>query len=805
VNRASGHASSDTAAQVSDQQAAAPASTVPLPPDWIERGLSAAAVAERVERGADNRVEQQASQSWGQILRRNGLTRLNFLLVALGSATLVTGAGPDATFLAIALINTVVGSVEEVRAKRTLDALAVINAPRARVVRDGIPAELAAEEIVLDDLLDLQPGDQLTADATVVADHAEVDESLATGESDPVPKGPGDALMSGSWVVAGALRARVTAVGAGSYANQLAAEARRFSLTSSELMAGINLILRALSWLMIVIAPILFFRQLQTQPWRIAIRLTVAGLVGMIPEGLVLLTTLAFLAAALRLARRQVLVQELPAVETLARVDALCVDKTGTLTDGGISLAGLEVQGSADRIEIESALAALATTRGANATMRAIRDALAPPDQWVAVAEVPFSSARKWSGATFEGRGTWVVGAPEFVIAADPEGARAEADALAQAGSRVLVVAFGRRPLAGETLPDDLAIVAIVELRETVRPNVARTLSYFADQEVTVRVISGDSAATVRSLAERVGVPAASAAVDARSLPADAADLAPVVEANRVFGRVTPQQKVAMVKALQDRGHVVAMTGDGVNDVLALKDADLGIAMGSGTAITRGVAQTVLLSDDFDVMPSVVAEGRRVLANIERVASLFLVKNVYSLLLSVAVAITGWPYPFLPRHLTLISAVGIGIPGFFLALSPNQQRFRPGFLRRVLAFSILAGTFTAAAVLTTYGVARQQGLSGDESRTAAILVTIVVMLWILVIVARPITPLKALLVAGMAALFVAAYLTPGVDTFFSVQHRPGPAVTLQAVAYGAATGFVIDVLSRSRWVKRFTT
>jgi cation-transporting ATPase E len=773
-----------------------------LPADWLEHGLTASAVSERVSRGAVNRVELQTSQSWGEIFRRNALTRLNLLLVALGGATLATGSGPDATFLAIAVLNTVIGSIQEVKAKQSLDALAVVNAPRARVIRDGNAQLVTPDDVVVDDLLDLRPGDQLTADATAVADYAELDESLSTGESEPVPKVPGDSLVSGSWVVAGALRARVTGVGRDSYANRLAEEARRFSLASSELMTGINLILRVLSWIMVVIGPILLLRQLQTQPWRIAVRLSVAGLVGMVPEGLVLLTTLAFLTAAIRLTRRQVLIQELPAVETLARVDALCVDKTGTLTEGGISFSELVVNSGVARPDVESALAALSGARGANATMTAIRSGISSSPVWTPVAEVAFSSARKWSGATFARHGTWVVGAPEVVTAADPEDRRAQAATLAEQGSRVLVVARGDAPLSETSLPDDLSVVALVELQETPRPQVASTLSFFAEQQVTVRVISGDNPSTVSSLAKRVGLLDADRAVDARSLPDDEGEFADVVEANRVFGRVTPEQKQQMVKALHERDRTVAMTGDGVNDVLALKDADLGIAMGSGSAIARGVAQVVVLNDDFDQLPSVVAEGRRVLANIERVASLFLVKNIYSLLLSVIIAITGWPYPFLPRHLTLISGVAIGIPGFFLALSPSDQRFRPGFLRRVLTFSIMGGIVTTIAVLTTYASAREEGLSGDASRTAAVLAAVVVSLWILVIVSRPLTVRRVVLILAMAGLFVGAYFIPGINTFFSLQHRPGSEVTIQALVFGAVAGLVIDVLSRSRALHR---
>jgi cation-transporting ATPase E len=576
-----------------------------------------------------------------------------------------------------------------------------------------------------------------------------------------------------------------------------------FTFAGSELMSGINKVLRWLSWLMVIVAPALFLRELQSQPWRIAVRLAVAGLVGMIPEGLVLLTTLAFLSAALRLGRRQVLVQELPAVETLARIDALCVDKTGTLTEGRTRFSQLVTDDPAEG-DVRSALAGLASARGANATLTAIGEGIEPPGQpWAKRAEVPFNSARKWSAAEFEGHGIWVLGAPEVILAADPSAIGPRAEKLAAAGSRVLVLARGQSELHGEDLPQDLSLVALVELAEHARPEVTSTLDYFARQGVTVRVISGDSPLTVRSVAVKVGVPDADRAVDARSLP-DPEDpaFARAVEVNRVFGRVTPAQKRRMVDVLQSNGHTVAMTGDGVNDVLALKEADLGVAMGSGSAITRGVAQIVMLDDNFDRLPSVVAEGRRVLANIETAACLFLVKNVYSLVLSVAISITGWPYPLLPRHLTLISAVGIGIPGFFLALGPNDRRFVPGFLGRVLAFSAMAGAVTAAAVMLTYGVARGEGLTGDQSRTAAITVTVVVTLWVLWIVSRPMTRWRAVLLAAMAGLFLVAYLTPVVAGFFSLQHRPGTEVSIEAVSFGLIASAVIEVLSRWGPVKK---
>ena len=769
---------------------------------WLAEGLTSAEVEDRRARSPAAGAGA-SSQSFGSILRRNALTRLNLLLVALGAATLATGSAPDATFLAIAVINTVVGATQEVRAKKALDRLAVINAPHARVIRDGRSVEIAPEDVVVDDLLDLRPGDQVTADAVVVADGGEVDESLVSGESEPVAKSGGDDLVSGSWLVAGSLRGRVLRVGADSYANRIAEEARRFSLSGSELMAGINRILRVLSWTMVVIAPVLILRQLQAQPWRTAIRGSVAGLVGMIPEGLVLLTTLAFLAAALRLSRRKVLVQELPAVETLARVDALCVDKTGTLTEGRISYDTMRTGPGGD--DVVNALAAMAGLREANATMLAIGSALHPSSVWSPVGHVPFSSARKWSAAGFDGNGTWVVGAPEMVGGDDPYGLLSRVATAAAAGKRVLVVARTDRPLSGEALPPGLVVVGVVELTERTRPAVGETLGYFAGQGVTVRVISGDSPATVGALAERVGIAGASPAVDARELPGDDERFDSVVEEGRVFGRVTPQDKRDMVRSLHRRGHTVAMTGDGVNDVLALKEADLGIAMGSGSAITRGVAQLVNLQDDFDVLPSVVAEGRRVLSNVERVAVLFLVKNVYSFILVVTTSIMGWPYPFLPRHLTLISAVGIGIPGMVLALAPSERRFTPGFLRRVLVFSAIAGAFTAAAVMITYALARQQGEGGDPARTASIIVTVIVTLWVLLIAARPLSGWRLLLVLAMGALFAGAFFVPGVNAFFSLQHRPSVTVLVQSIAVGAGAALAIDLLLHLGPVRRLAS
>ena len=474
-------------------------------------------------------------------------------------------------------------------------------------------------------------------------------------------------------------------------------------------MDGINRILQYVTWVIVPLAVLLLASQLHARDTvREALTGTVAALVGVVPQGLVLLTSVAFGVAAVTLARRHVLVQQLPAVEGLARVDVLCIDKTGTLTDGTIAFDSMIPLGG--QAPVAKALGALAADEARNATLRAIGQAFPPPGGWKRTVSVPFSSARKWSAASFAGHGTWVLGAPEMVLPSEQHAQLSRAAELAAAGHRVLVLAHAEGPLMGESLPPSLQAAALIVLNEQLRPDAAETLGYFAAQGVALKVISGDSPRTVAAVAARAGLPGAGTPVDARDLPEDPEALGHVLGEHAVFGRVTPHQKQAMVKALQARGHTVAMTGDGVNDVLALKLADLGIAMGSGAAATRAVAELVLLDGRFATLPGVVAEGRRVTANIERVANLFVTKTVWAALLGIAVGVTLLPYPFLPRHLTIIDTLTIGIPSFFLALAPNQRRYLPGFVSRVLRFAIPAGSIIAAATLTAYALARAAGL-----------------------------------------------------------------------------------------------
>ena len=760
-------------------------------------GLSAAEVRVRVAAGRTNAVQSRTSRTVPEIIRANVLTVFNGLLTTLFLLIVLTGRWQNALFGLVIVANSAIGVFQELRAKRTLDRLALLNVSRVRVVRDAVLDEIEADEIVTDDLVDVRAGDQVPADGSVTeASGLEIDESLLTGESEPVLKEPGSELHSGSIVVAGSGRFVASAVGAEAYAARLAAEARRFTLTRSELMAGTNRLLRWISLIMLIVGPVLLWSQFASkdnESWQDALTGTVAALVGMVPEGLVLLTSLAFMLGAVSLARRQTLVQELPAVEGLARVDVVCLDKTGTLTSGAIELAGVEslcdVDGVAD------ALALLTEGADQNATSAAIAAAY-PTTSWEAVGRVPFSSARKWSAVTVAGGATWVLGAPEMLLpvpsGVDQRAARERADALAGEGHRVLLLGCGPSREVATELPAGIVPAALVVLAEQLRGDAQETLRFFTEQGVRLKVISGDNARTVGTVAARVGVPGvsgASDAVDARTLPEDLDALAEVLEDHDVFGRVTPHQKRAIVAALQKRGHVVAMTGDGVNDALALKDADIGVAMGNGSPATRAVAQLVLLDGRFAHLPSVVAEGRRVIANIERAANLFLVKNVYSLVLAVVIAVTLAAYPLAPIQLTLISTLTIGVPGAILALAPNRRRYSPGFLRRVLRFAVPTGVITATAAYLGYRATRlvENDVTVAEARTTATLVILIVSLWTLAILSRPIRGWKVLLLVGVAAAgFVCAVMPALGREVFLLHVTPQRALIAAILGVGAA-------------------
>ncbi|WP_182904969.1 HAD-IC family P-type ATPase [Microbispora sp. H13382] len=743
-------------------------------------GLTTAEVTERIVRGQINDVPARSSRSTAEIVRANVFTRFNAIIGALFAVIVVVGPLRDGLFGLVVIANTGIGILQELRAKRTLDALALIGQARPVVRRDGVRVTVPISQIVLDDLIEIGTGDKCVVDGTVTqADGLEIDESLLTGEPDPVPKQPGDAVLSGSFVVAGSGAFVATKVGRHAYAAQLAEEASRFTLVHSELRSGISRILKYVTWMMVPVAVALIVSQLYLQhhDWPEGVRRMVGGIVPMVPEGLILLTSVAFAIGVIRLGRRRCLVQELPAIEGLARVDIVCLDKTGTLTQGGMRVSDLVTFDRASSTHPAQALACLAAADPRpNASLQAILDAYGTSEHngWRCTAVLPFSSARKYSAAVLDSpdgaRGTWLLGAPDVLLpAGDPH--LATADTLAAQGLRVLLLATSGNDLNHPTLTQHANPVALVVLDQRLRSDAAATLRYFADQGVAAKVISGDSAVSVAAIAARLHLPHAEHPIDARRLPTEPDRLARTVEETTVFGRVTPRQKRDMVAALQARGHTVAMTGDGVNDVLALKDADIGVAMGTGSDATRAVAQIVLLDNDFAVLPAVVAEGRRVIGNITRVANLFLTKTVYSVLLGLLVVIWRVPYPFLPRHSTLLSALTIGLPAFFLALAPNTERARPHFVRTVMRFALPSGLIAGTATFATYLIARHHyGAAGLGAATSAATLTLfLISLWVLAIIARPYTRWRATLVVAMAVSFMAVLAAPWLQHFFALK------------------------------------
>ncbi|MEU8700813.1 cation-translocating P-type ATPase [Streptomyces sp. NPDC048680] len=788
-----------------------PVHPVELPAPGGGRGLTAAEVAERIARGEINDVPVRSSRSVREIVRANVFTRFNLIIGVLWVIMMFVAPIQDSLFGFVIIANTGIGIVQEWRAKKTLDSLAVIGEAKPTVRRDGVAAEISTSEIVLGDLIELGPGDKVVVDGTVAeADSLEIDESLLTGEADPVLKHAGDPVMSGSFVVAGGGAFAATKVGREAYAAQLAEEASRFTLVQSELRTGISTILKYVTWMMIPTAIGLVLSQLLAKDhnFKDSVARTVGGIVPMIPEGLVLLTSVAFAIGVVRLGRKQCLVQELPAIEGLARVDIVCLDKTGTLTEGGMDVTEVRALNGTDEPYLRRVLAAFgASDPRPNASLQAIIDAYPVPDgeAWDVTQALPFSSARKYSGAAFDEHGGrtsgWLLGAPDVLLSED-DPALAEIEQLNQQGLRVLLLARAQGPLDDPATATGAEPCALIVLEQRLRPDARETLAYFAEQRVATKVISGDNAVSVGAVAAKLGLPGAEHTMDARRLPTDPDEMATAMEENTVFGRVTPQQKREMVAALQSRGHTVAMTGDGVNDVLALKDADIGVAMGSGSEATRAVAQIVLLNNSFATLPSVVAEGRRVIGNITRVATLFLTKTVYSVLLAVLVVCFQVEYPFLPRHLTLLSTLTIGIPAFFLALAPNKERAHPHFVRRVMRYAIPSGTIAAVATFVTYLLARHHYTgpgSLDAETSAATLTLFLVSMWVLAIIARPYTWWRICLVAAMGLAFLVVLVVPWLQNFFALKlvgaQMPWTAVGVAVIA-SAALEFAWRLVSR---------
>ena len=817
-------------------------------PEIGATGLTSKEVVQRIESGQSNAVKTSTSRSVQDIVRANVFTLFNGIIFAAMVLVLITGSWRDAVFGFVIIINTGIGIVTELRAKRTLDKLSILVASEFLVHRDGRDVEVPHNEIVLDDLLWIRAGEQVPADGQIIQTWGlELDESMLTGESRTVRHKVGEQVYSGATAVSGMALVKVNAVGSHSYAATLTAQAKVYKKTVSDLNKGINTILKFMTFLVVPLCILLILSQihtvggwgtaLSTGEWRQAVVSAVAGVVGMIPEGLVLLTSLNFAVAAMRLARHNTLVQELESVETLARVDALNLDKTGTITDGGIAFNRLVMLDSANAAAEQAATQALydcCNEEQPNGTGQAVLAGLKAQGYGAGAVEsrVPFSSARKWSAVRKSGE-TWYMGAPEVIISAlegDYSSVLQQVNEYANDGNRVLLVARSTAPLSprsglrdavegvnvsdGPQLDVQAEPVALVLCAEKIREDAERTLAWFREQGVRCRVISGDNPVTVGAIARRVKLTGdhEPVAMDARELPEDVNELARVLENVDVLGRVLPDQKKAIVQALHTQNHVVAMTGDGVNDALAIKEADLGIAMGNAAPATKAVAQVVLVDSKFSHLPDVVARGRQVMANMERVASLFLVKTVYSALISLGVVLTQIPYPYLPRHITYIGALTIGMPAFILALAPNTRRYIPGFLKRVVTFALPGGIATALSVLLAAWVlppVMGWNVTGDAADLSALRATSAIILFamgvfVLARVARPLNGWRGVLVAVFAAAGVIGAFVPFVANFFALILPTGATMVATLIALAGSALIFALCLWLAPFVRRLT-
>lgn len=738
-------------------------------------GLTDEQVNERIEQGKVNADENPNTRTYKQIVRENTLTFFNFLNLVLLILVLMVGSYKNAFFVGIIIINTLIGIAQEIRAKKTIDKLAILTAKKSIVIREGKKWTVPTEDLVLDDLVCLKTGDQVPADAKVLEGSVEVNESLLTGESDNLPKNVGDELFSGSFVTSGEACCQIIHVGKDNYAAQITSEAKEFKRHNSELKNSLNAILKVISIIIVPLGALLFYKQYYVvgNTFKDSIVSMVAGVLGMIPEGLVLLTSVALTLGALVLANKKTLVQELYCIETLARVDTLCLDKTGTITEGTMCVERVETWSEAsenkdtdaiptededepDLHEIENMMANLMyVLKDQNATIDALRKRFPAKSSMTLEHIIPFSSDRKYSGAVFEDNGTYLMGAAQFLF---PEGREDILDVCqnyAEEGLRVLVLAHSTQMAEGTELPENLEPAALLLLTDVIREEAPDTLQFFDSQEVDLKVISGDDPVTVSAIAKRAGLKNAENYVDATTLETEE-QLEEAVAKYSVFGRVTPQQKKEMVQALQKQGHTVAMTGDGVNDVLALKEADCSIAMAQGSDAAKNIANVVLLDSNFASMPHIVNQGRRVVNNIRTAASMFLIKTMFSVMLSLLTIFFGNAYPFEPIQMSLISACAVGIPTFLLAQENNYDKIDHTFLRHVFLNAFPAALTITSCVFAVMLVCQNVYHSNDMLSTACVLVTGWNYMAALKTVYAPLNTYRKVIIYGMQFIFFSA-------------------------------------------------
>jgi cation-transporting ATPase E len=728
-----------------------------LEPD-PKQGLSEEQVKLRAEAGWLNYDTSVPTKSEKQIVIKNLCTVFNLVNVVFAVALLCVGSFKNMLFMGVVVCNAGIGIFQEIRAKRAVDALSFINAAKAHVIRGGETKDVRLNEIVVDDIISLSSGNQVPTDCRVVSGFCEADESFLTGESDPISKNIGDTVMAGSFIVSGSCRARAEHVAEDNYISKISSSAKYVKKVNSEIMSTMTAIVTVISIALIPISVLLFRNQLALPgtSLRDAIIQTVGALVGMVPGGLILLTSTVLAASVVRLAQRSVLVQELYCIETLARVDTLCLDKTGTITEGTMTLADTIVYDDEAEALIPDALSSLTDAlQDRNATFTAIAEKYSGKAPWRAEKTAPFSSRTKWSGATFAGKGTYILGAAEFVMPARDVHLQ-EALFEYSRDYRVLLLARTNEPLPESGLPSGLCPIALLLLQDNIRKEAPATLKFFKKEGVDIKVISGDGVDTVANIARRAGVESWNKCVDASTLKPE--DIPEACEKYAVFGRVTPEQKKLLVKALQKKGHTVAMTGDGVNDVMALKESDCAIAIAGGADAARNVAHLVLLKSNFDALPKIVAEGRRSINNIQRSASLFLIKTVFASILAVAFLFIATSYPFQPIQLTLISTTTIGIPSVVLGLQPNHDRLRGRFLPNVMRSAAPCGITVAAVILLIVWCGLTFGLPQDQVSSLCVLFTGSICLLLLFYVCHPWTPVRTALFFSMLALFFIGYI-----------------------------------------------
>ncbi len=722
-------------------------------------GLSSAEVAERVAQGKVNAASTLKTKSFGRIFYDNICTLFNLINVLLFVALLLVGSFKNLLFIGVVFFNTIIGIVQEIRSKQSVDKLTILTASKVSVLRDGVLTEVSKDELVLDDVIHLSRGSQIPADCQLLEGECKVNESLLTGESDLIAKTEGDELLSGSFIAAGTCYAKITKVGAECYAAKINNEAKYIKKNNSQILKSFKFIIKLCTIIIFPIGALLFSSQFffRGADLQSAVVGTVAALVGMIPGGMILLTSTVLAVSIIRLARKKVLVNEMYCIETLARVDVICLDKTGTLTADAMHVSDIHLFDGAQEDEVKTALSSLhhASTE-VNATMQAIGDYIEKVEPLDVHAFAPFSSETKWSGGQFANGKTYILGAAEFVFS-DKEKYKEVFDAIEQIAEtvRIVVLAVTDNPLSESQLPVGLKPMALVLIKDTLRENVNQTVNYFREQGVTLKVISGDSVHTVRNIALETGIEGADKAINMTEIHTDE-ELEKAAETYNIFGRVTPAQKKKLVLALKKHGHTVAMTGDGVNDVLALKEADCSIAMASGSEAARNVSRLVLVDNDFGSMPEVVAEGRRTINNIERSSSLYLVKTIYSILLSLIFTFFALQYPFEPIQLTLIGGLTIGFPSFVLALQPNKNIVRGNFTKNIIARALPAALCVVINVLAAAILSVTLQMPHAEVSTIAVYVTSLTCFLLVLRLSIPINALRAaMLVVSLSGLSLA--------------------------------------------------